>query len=458
MGNCLKFFIHIFSKDEIKSQKEYERFIPIDHEFQKEAESLLKKKNILPCALKSDPYGTIIKYSECFEPLQFSQIRCRKEDTSENKIFEIENEYLQKEIDTLDVQTFLDISCFHCDSEFKRKAEKIDGYKKKKTSIVAKYILSSFSIDQLDVRLKSKWEKKIEDIANSYSSTQEKAKELDEIFKVIGYFIPLEIKVGGLFTYIIDDNKLEDSNKINNDFNMNAKYEGTFLFQKKVEKNNNDDTDEKSNKITLKTNGKSTLGKVNDDTNNAKYFLYHSKIKGGNKNKSNLDEWKSSITFENSEIIEYKNFTKIKNILDKDLVNKLSNPLEIIEQKYEGRKKYFIIVQELKNKNSNSRLKGTNSEFNGRCKEEDFPLIYCKKYDAKSDGSFMKTIKLSVCQSFNDIIVGWKINCCWNDGTNGTWTLTEDPLLKKEIKVTFVSQKHRGESFEVFVYLMKIPD
>ena len=416
----------------------------------------LKGKNILPCALKSDSNGNIISYSDCFNKVEISKIKYRKEECSEYSICETENEYLNKNIETLDAQTFIDISCIHCDSEFKRKAETINGFTKKISSIVAKYILYSFSIDQQYISLSSYWNKKIEDIAYSNSSDEEKAKEIDEIFKVIGYFIPLEIKVGGLFTYNTDKTKKESLNKINNEFNLKGNYENILLSLINNGNNENDKENKNSTNINIKGGGNGSWKEMNDSSKSYNFFRNHSKIKGGNIYAKNLDEWINSLEFNNSDIIQYLNFTKVKNILEDNLQTRLKIPLEIIDKKYEMRKEYIKIFQELKN-NNNTQLYGIDSISKGICEEREFPLIVCKKFHIEGDGRFFRRITLSLCESFNDIIVGWNIISCWTDGTNGEWKLEENPLLKKFINVHFVSKFFRGECFKVFVYLMKFP-
>ena len=97
----------------------------------KKLRTFIKEKNVFPCSLKSDSNGKIIKYSECFNHISFKKIEYRKEEKSEFKTIETENEYKNSEIGTLDIKTFLDISYFHCDSAFKKK-------KKKKTIIQKK--------------------------------------------------------------------------------------------------------------------------------------------------------------------------------------------------------------------------------------------------------------------------------------------------------------------------------
>ena len=50
--------------------------------------------------------------------------------------------------------------------------------------------------------------------------------------------------------------------------------------------------------------------------------------------------------------------------------------------------------------------------------------------------------------SFENIIVGWKIEDVWKDVTNGDWEINY-PLLSHEINVIFISQTFRGERFNL---------
>ena len=94
---------------------------------------------------------------------------------------------------------------------------------------------------------------------------------------------------------------------------------------------------------------------------------------------------------------------------------------------------------------------------NGICHENDKLQIYEKKYVRKCDGKFLQVNLLEINENYDDIIVGWKITSRWRDGTNGSWKLKENPLLKKSFNCIFTSKRFRGERFDIYVYLMKSP-
>ena len=135
-------------------------------------------------------------------------------------------------------------------------------------------------------------------------------------------------------------------------------------------------------------------------------------------------------------------------------------PFKVIIKNYNLhilREKYNKIIESLK-KNKENILYGIYTENdweNGLFEKKEEPKVYIKYYEVKEVGEFLsrKTIKLKKC--YKDIIVGWKIRSCWRDGTNGSWKLKENPILKKNIEVVFTSQLFRGEHFEIKLFLMK---
>ena len=101
--------------------------------------------------------------------------------------------------------------------------------------------------------------------------------------------------------------------------------------------------------------------------------------------------------------------------------------------------------------------KGAIEWSNGIIAESDFPKVYLKTFRSEGDGKAFKKIKLVVDEKFDDLIVGWKINDNWKDGTNGDWVMEGNPLLTNKIKVEFTSQAFRGQCFTTSVYLLEYP-
>ena len=101
--------------------------------------------------------------------------------------------------------------------------------------------------------------------------------------------------------------------------------------------------------------------------------------------------------------------------------------------------------------------KGYDDFSKGICKENDIPEIYRKEIDFYAKKSFPYTTK-TVSESFEDIIVGFKLISKRDDDKNGEWDIKFNPLLKKEINITFTSQFVRVEKYMIYIYLMRFPD
>ena len=94
---------------------------------------------------------------------------------------------------------------------------------------------------------------------------------------------------------------------------------------------------------------------------------------------------------------------------------------------------------------------------NGICNEQEEPKIYRKFFERQCEGEFLKRSVLKLDEKFDDIIVGWQIESCWRDGTNGEWELKYNPLLCKKIECEFISKRFRGQRFNIHVFLIKYP-
>ena len=130
---------------------------------------------------------------------------------------------------------------------------------------------------------------------------------------------------------------------------------------------------------------------------------------------------------------------------------------EIIEEKYYLKKKYDEIIELLKKNNCDNILEGENSKSVGICETRLKPKIYKKTYQLKTKGNWFVKTDIKLKKNFNDIIVGWTISDRWKDGTNGSWVLKYNPILKKDFDLTVTSQLFRGEHFIFMVYLMELP-
>ena len=326
---------------------------------------------------------------------------------------------------------------FHSNIKFKSKVEEVKSESQKTTYIIVKKKVSSLSVKRDDIEANPSFKKKIEEIANEESYTDdEKASKLDKLFNEYGYFIPLKISIGGYFYQEI--NKIQSENLINEmknlDANMNLKI----------------------SKIQL--NSSLEYNNVYENFFNNLFSSENIKIFGGDTSKKTFNEWEASLNYENSQIIEYSNIIEINSLvedfLDRDIKIKLKNPLNIINKKYEKRKEYYEKIKNAKEYILHDEIKNEDhSKRNGLCYTDD--LIYSEIRYIKSDN------KQVIDESFQDIIVGWKIISKRDDEYNGKFTF-KDPILTKKIYIQFVPKTtlkiSRDQKYDLEIFLIKLPE
>jgi hypothetical protein len=204
----------------------------------------------------------------------------------------------------------------------------------------------------------------------------------------------------------------------------------------------------------MKTSYENATGNYSSNSENYIKNLFSNEnfiVKGGDIDKNNLDDWKSSINFGNSDIIEYSNIAKITEIigdaLDKNTKKLLKVPLTLVEEKYNKRKKYYEYKEQVKEHGNDGTISGSDSKRNGICQTDD--LIYSEIIDIRND----KVID----NKYTDLIVGWKVHSFWTDGTNGKFTLT-DPINTKKVKATFTTKIFRELHYSLEIFFLKYPE
>ena len=325
------------------------------------------------------------------------------------------------------------ITVLYDESNFKLHIENLKKrvYDINSVLLIGKYNLGSLSIKIEDVSISEQLNKKINDIAdNSYLSDSWKAKELEKIFESYGYFIPLTIHIGGQF--IVDAKEIK------------RRKDEKFLL----------DLIAKINQINTKTGTGNTLS--HNDIMEEMYSFNKAIITGGDITKTNFNDWISSLTLENCDITAYSNIIPVIDLLDNGLKNKMLRPLKLLETKYNKRKRYIEIIEDLKKRMSSGwkkeNIKG--SDGDGIVKEEG-DLIYLKKYRIQKQWTVL-TVESDFRMAFTDIIVGWKIT--QKKEHNGEWTLKQNPLLNYRMDAHFKSELTRGIYYEISIYLMKYPN
>ena len=122
----------------------------------------------------------------------------------------------------------------------------------------------------------------------------------------------------------------------------------------------------------------------------------------------------------------------------------------MIEEKYDMRKCYFEKVDELKNQKFDFMNKESYENFDTGIQQECYkPKIYLKTIKIFVDASYILMWKTKILEKkFNDIIVGFKIIGNRKENIyNGKWTILNNPILSKEIKIKFVSQFYRAINY-----------
>ena len=383
----------------------------------------------LPVSLKQE--NSNVYCNNCFSKIPFNKLEYQEQYKFSSDKIDVENNSSINNIETLGIKNNIDFIA-QSDTDFKSDSCKDNNYKTKTSYYVCKYILCSVKIDRSQIHFNDYYKKLFKRIAKSHESDNDKASRLEEIFKSTGFYVPLQVDIGGMFMSSM------------NYYNMNYFYSRNYSF---------------SNKLGFKGYFNNTINYNNLNNNECRELFLNNKKKiiGGNIYEENLESWKLSINERNAMPVGYKNFVKITDFLSFKIKSKLFIPLKIIEKKYELRKKYLEKIEVLKEKKKNY-ISGKFSDNNGINEKSDEPYIYCRKFKVNAEWEFLSRVKREINKSYYDIIVGWKIDNVLNDDINGTWTLGNDPILTNDINCRFLSNFCRGLNYNISIYLMRRPE
>ena len=393
----------------------------------------IKQKPLFPCVLTSNEKGVFESNLNCLKKIPLDKVVYRKEDDFTK--LEIRSSEKNRSIQNIMISN--DIRCVYNEANFKGELKNILGEEIDTIYHVGNYKLYSFSINEEDLAFNDKYINELNEISKTKISDKEKASKIEDIFKRTGFFIPLKIYIGGIFSY-------QNETKLNNtDKEEKEKY--SLNVQKGLLGNENDF----SNSYLKKNKAKNSSKKI--------------KIIGGDIFKEDLEEWKKTVKLDNANIIEYSNLISSKDIIPLELKKELEKPLQLVEEKYAIRKKYFDRIHSLKEKKYNLINKQNYGNFEEgeleECKNRYEPEIYVEKFKFFGDKSFFYWTTEYFEKSFKDLIVGFKIIGTRKDNYyNGQWTIMNNPILSHDIKIQFVSQFYRVEKFLIEVYLMKTPN
>jgi hypothetical protein len=301
--------------------------------------------------------------------------------------------------------------------------------KKNRTFIyyIVKYIYGVISIKTEDIKLDKYFLNKINKIADEKESDDKtKAIEIDKLFESYGFYVPQKIYLGASYVTEIDKSQISES--------------GLFDIKGKAQLD-----DDEGGEVNY--NNKKIINFLNKNNK--------TNIIGGNKYAKKYEDWKYTIDEDNMEIIGYDNFIEVSQLLDYDLKKKIKIPLKIVEKKYKEREEYYKLIKNLKEV-AKTNKNGGGSSSQGICDKNQSQLIYSKKIDIDVSWNIGDSA-LYYDESFNDIIVGWKMNSL--EKLNGKWTVNGNPILKHEISIQFErSAKIFGLGWDIEIFLMKNPE
>ena len=398
-----------------------------------EVNEFLKKTPVFPCFLISKDEGRL---ETIFDGFEKKNIPIQK--YKENSFIITYQENAEDFNFIVDKKISQDISLFGNSLNFEANVNKDVKRNREEKVFVGEYKLYSFSIQEEDLSFSKYYLDKFHHIANSNSSDEKKAQELENIFTSTGYYIPKKIYIGGMLT--------NSSDKLAKSKTMNAISSLEFKFDTKME----------LEKTNFSNNDKSNFNAIFNSQNSSKI--------GGEPSSKTFEDWIKSINLKNSSVIECSNIIPAKNILEANLRMKLEVPLQIIEDKYLRKKKYIEYVNQFSNKKEKEKLcdmKGYKNFSAGICKESNItsePRVYMKKFIIDTHVSYFPPVYYEeFYQQFSDIIVGFSIIDDRKDGHNGQWYIKNEPIGSKELKLSFGSGVCRGQDFTINVYLMEYP-
>jgi len=390
-----------------------------------EVDEFLKKTPIFPCFMKSN--GERIETN--FDGFEKENIRIQKR--QENSFIVKYQESKHDFQIIIDKDLSEDISAY---GNFKFEA-KIRGKKESSSSkqlFIGEFKLYSFNIRQEDLAFSKYYIDKFQQVANNSLSNEEKSKQLEDIFKNTGYYIPKKIYIGGMLISNVNQFSNSQTNSLDFSINTNTEFSRTNL------------------------SGRNS-SKFNEIYNSAS-----TQIIGGDHSAITFEDWIKSINLQNSSVIECCNMTRSKDILDSDLQKQLEEPLKLIDEKYERRKNFLKYFNQFENEKLFER-KGYGNFNRGLCQIKNVknePRIYMENCKVFTEITFWPPIHYEEFhKEFKDnYIVGFEIIDNRRDGHNGEWTIKNEPLLSKGITIEFASGFLREQDFTVNIYLMEVPN
>ena len=166
-------------------------------EVNKTPKELKKFNKTLPCLLKYDSEGNIESYKGCLEEIPLENIEFQ-----ELNQFSVHKSESNTSLSLInDKKVSLGMAAFQQEVKGELKLCKTEKYSSSSEILIAKKKLYSISIKEEDISINDYYSDKLEKLAEDETLDDiEKAKELESLIEKTGYYIPLKVYIGGLYT------------------------------------------------------------------------------------------------------------------------------------------------------------------------------------------------------------------------------------------------------------------
>jgi hypothetical protein len=230
-------------KGEFKNNNEIKNdLIKDNNDIQPELSKFIKS---FPCVLKLGINNNIESYNSCLNSIPKERIEFQEE----NKLSSMKNENKDNFAIVDDTNVSAGLSLYFNDLNFNFKKTNSRINERNSNSFIVKRKLYSITIKEEDISFRPLFLNKFENIANSPYSDETKADQLDELFKEIGFFIPLKAYVGGLYNL----GNLSEKERIELKRNIEAKYNEQKIFKINIGFNKRDEFEKKRYNKTFRS-------------------------------------------------------------------------------------------------------------------------------------------------------------------------------------------------------------
>lgn len=283
----------------------------------------------LPVSLKEEKDN--IYCNNCFSNIPFNKLEYEEQYLFNHEEFVTGENSSINNTKSLDITNKIDFIVQN-DTDFKSDLYMDDNLNNKTSYHLYKYILCTVKVDKSQIHFNDYYKKLFKKIAKS-KDDNDKASRLEEVFKSTGFYVPLQIDIGGMFM------SSKNFNNMNYSYRENRRFYNSFCFN-----------DYLNNEINYNN--------LNNNQINKLFLNNKRKIIGGNIYEERFEYWKESINERNAMPVGYKDFHKITDFISDKIKYKLEKPLKIVEKKYDLRRKYLEIIEDLKKKKKERTFMG----------------------------------------------------------------------------------------------------